>query len=54
MMILEPPMDTNEHELFLKEEVYAVVGHPMKTFVSIGVHSWFLFDFLAAAPESDK
>ena len=25
-MILEPRMDTNEHELFLKDEVYAVVG----------------------------
>jgi hypothetical protein len=53
-MILEPRMDTNEHELFLKEEVYAVVSHPMKAFVSIGVHSWFLFNFLASAPENDK
>jgi hypothetical protein len=47
-------MDTNEHELFLKDEVYASVSRSMKTFVSIGVHSWFLFDFLATAPENDK
>ncbi len=36
MIFLEQPMDTNEHELFLKDEVYAVVGCAFEVIKDLG------------------